>query len=140
MLEDYLHRAAATPWRWGAMDCCFFGGGWVEMATGHDPLDCYRGGYDSALGAMRLIRARGGLEAMISTELARFGHARVDVPEHGDLALVAIPEGGQADAWERAAGACLVIRNGPWWVAKAPAGIVGFSGAISPVACWRILP
>lgn len=85
MLSAYLDAAMDQPWSWGVMYCCLFGSEWVRLATGRDPLEPYRGTHDSALGARRLIAARGGLVRMIGAEMERCGFERTACPDHGDI-------------------------------------------------------
>lgn len=59
----------AQPFVWGAHDCCTFAADAVFCITGIDRMASYRGGYKTAAGAARKLRAAGGLEAAITAEL-----------------------------------------------------------------------
>lgn len=122
-LDDYLALATERPWIWGGLngglDCCFFAGDWITLRSGRDPLALYRGTYDSALGAMRLIAARGGLAAMVDREMTRCGIVRAAAADDGDVGLIVQPGSGP----DAVAGATLVIRCGPWWCGRARDGL-----------------
>ena len=135
-LDDYLTLATERPWIWGGhnggLDCCFFAGDWIAQRGGTDPLAPYRGTYDSALGAMRLIAARGGLQAMVAREMVRCGIERTAAPDDGDVGLIAQRGTGADDV----AGATLVIRCGPWWCGRARDGLAYLDGPAETI--WRI--
>jgi len=132
-LSDYLDAAMARPWAWGSMDCCHFAGDWIRAATGRDPLAPYRGRYDSAAGAARLVARRGGLLTMVDVEMARCGFERTSTPEHGDIAILPMP----AVPEHVAAGASLFIADGPWWLGRDFDGLTGLK--MEPQAAWRVL-
>jgi hypothetical protein len=133
-LEDYLTVAIHRPWAWGAVDCCFWAGDWIMAATGRDPLAPYRGTYDSALGAARLIKGRGGLVEMVGAEMQNLGFEPTVDCSDGDIAAIAYPAG---DERHRAADVSVVIRRGPWWLARALNGCIGLEA--TPLQCWKIL-
>ncbi len=133
-LDDYLATVFGQDWAWGAMDCCFFGGDWVRARTGRDPLAPYRGRYDSAIGAARLIARHGGLVAMVGAEMQRCGFAPTSEPDDGDLAIVSMPGTGEMSI----AGASVVICRGAWMLGKAAGHGVAGMRAAEPLAAWRI--
>lgn len=131
-LDDYLDAALAERWHWGGMDCCFFGGNWIAQATGRDPIASYRGTYDTALGARRLIMARGGLVKMVAAAMLDCGFAETTEADHGDVGVLKVDHCGP----HAVAHAALVIRNGPWWMARSLDGIIGLHAA--PIKAWRL--
>ncbi len=131
-LDAYLDAALARRWQWGGMDCCFFAGDWVAAATPLDPLGPYRGLYDTALGARRLIMARGGLVKMVGDTMARHGFQETSEAEHGDVGVLKVENVGDHGV----AHAAVVIRSGPWWLARSVDGIVGLDAR--PEKMWRV--
>jgi len=132
-LDTYLDTSLRLPWQWGRMDCCFFAGDWVAAKAGRDPLAPYRGRYGTASQALRIIRQEGGLEAMWLAGMARCDFERVETPEHGDIAVMELPEGQGGMAVAKAS---VVIRHGAFWVAR---GLDCIAGIDRPVqAIWRI--
>lgn len=132
-LEAYIRDAAFQAWRWGEMDCCFWAGNWIRDATGLDPLEQYRGQYRSAREAATLIRDRGGLIPMVSVEMERVGLLVTTEPDSGDIAVVSAPTGHP----EAISGHSVVIRSGPWWLARGLNGCFGFDA--TPLKAWRVL-
>lgn len=133
-LDEYLKEAMKMQWQWGLMDCCMFGGDWIAARTGQDPMRRYRGIYKTAMGARRLIAKRGGLAEMTGVEMALLGFERTETPEHGDIAVMAMP--APRNAPMAVAGAAIVIRFNHWWVARKTDGIAVFEAPF--LAAWRI--
>lgn len=71
--EDKLHlfveEKRGQPFAWGSNDCCVFAADWCAMALGIDPAEKFRGGYDTALGAARILDTVGGVEALATGAL-----------------------------------------------------------------------
>lgn len=132
-LADYLEISRAKQWQWGRLDCCMFAGDWIAACTDKDPMAPYRGIYDTPLQARRLIRQRGGLVKMVDAEMTRCGFERTTAPEHGDIAVVNMPEGGD----HAVAGASVVIRHASWWVGRGLASTFGFDAPIA--IAWRVM-
>ena len=137
MLDDYLDACLKKPWKWGTadgLDCCSYVCGWIMDATGRDVFAPYRGKYGTARAARRLVHGKGGLAQILGAEIERHGFNRAETPEHGDIGIVAVPEGRGEDA---VFGASAVIRYGPWWVGR---NLSGFCVLEAPAsAIWRIL-
>lgn len=133
MLAQYIDAVLSKPWAWGRTDCCFFAGDWILSVTERDPLGPYRGTYDSAPAALRLIRARRGLVRMVGAEMSRCGFARAEAANDGDIAVLR----HEVDSDDAVAGAAVVIRMGSWWLARAKDGIVGMEAPT--LAVWRVL-
>jgi hypothetical protein len=64
-LAEFVKARAPMPFVWGENDCCLFVADAIEAMTGADPAAPVRG-YDSALGAHRLIEGAGGLRELVS--------------------------------------------------------------------------
>lgn len=55
LLHDFVQSAVADEFAWGKHDCCLLVASAVEVMTGIDFGANYRGKYDSAAGAVKLI-------------------------------------------------------------------------------------
>ena len=84
-LADWLRAAEARPFRYGRWDCVRFTAGWVERATGTDPLAGNT--YDSLAGGRALLAANGwvDLRAAVTATLPEIPRLWA-VP--GDLAMI----------------------------------------------------
>ena len=56
---------------WGEHDCVLWASNAVKALTGHDPAESFRGSYNSALGAARVLKEHGGMEAIVTKQLER---------------------------------------------------------------------
>ncbi len=87
LIESRRHRS----FEWGVHDCMLWPSDVVEALTGKDPAAGLRGTYSTALSAMRIVTAHGGLAELISTQLnlqptsTKFAH-------RGDVVLFGSPE------------------------------------------------
>jgi hypothetical protein len=128
-LDDYLGACWRTPWAWGVMDCCQFGGGWVRSKTGRDPLHAFN--YRSAIHARRLVIQGGGLVKMVDEAMGSVGFARTTAPDHGDLGVIPV-----IGDFKCIAGASVLIFDGRWWIGRDVDGLVYFEP--NDVVAWRI--
>ena len=73
--------------RWGENDCCLLAADWVAMVLGQDPAQELRGHYHTALGAARIFRQTGGLEALVDAIAAKAGLPSIDprLASRGDV-------------------------------------------------------
>jgi hypothetical protein len=87
LLTAYIEERREVPFMWGRADCCLFAADWVRLATDLDPAADLRGKYDSALGARRIIKRRGGLAAMVARALTPLGFREValSLATRGDI-------------------------------------------------------
>jgi hypothetical protein len=87
LLTAYIEERREVPFTWGKADCCLFAADWVRLATDLDPAADLRGKYDSALGARRIIKRRGGLAAMVARALTPLGFREValSLATRGDI-------------------------------------------------------
>ena len=96
--EDWPERLAAlveerrnTPFAWGTQDCVMFAADAVEAMTAADPLESYRGAYDTEAEADAILDGN-GLGGFLAGVLGEFGaHAvRPEVAQRGDWCLVTV--------------------------------------------------
>lgn len=86
MVADHLN----VPFQWAVNDCCTFAGKCVEAVTGDDPMA--KVNYTTKTGALRVIKAGGGLAAMVAERLGE------EIPplmaQPGDVGLFIRPDDG----------------------------------------------
>jgi hypothetical protein len=87
-----IEAARGRPFAWGAMDCCLFAADVVLAMTGVDYAAGFRGRYDSRAGAVALLGARGGLEAVATSALGEPLPTTL-MAQRGDVVMVRSPEG-----------------------------------------------
>jgi hypothetical protein len=63
-LGALIEARMATPFAWGSHDCCMWAANCVLAVSGVDLAAEYRGEYSTAAGAVALLQAAGGIEAM----------------------------------------------------------------------------
>lgn len=83
-LSDYLASMRAVEYRYGEHDCGLFVAGAVLVMTGEDPGAPYRGQYDSAIGAAKVIR-RNGARDLETTLDSLFPRKEPSFAQRGDL-------------------------------------------------------
>ena len=119
-----LAQRWARPFAWGQQDCALFAADGVQACTGVDPAADLRGQYDSALTAMRVLEAHGGLVGLAGARLGAPIHPALAQP--GDIGLVI------NDDRE-----CLAVCSGPMWLAPGASGLVPMPAA-SAFRAWRL--
>lgn len=67
--SDFISAKKQEKFSWGTNDCCLFAADSVLCLTGTDFAESFRGKYDSAAGAARLLNENGGVEAIASKYL-----------------------------------------------------------------------
>jgi hypothetical protein len=65
LLANFIEQKRDQPFAWGVNDCCTFAADWVQLCTGVDYAQAWRGRYSSALGAVRVLDEAGGVEALV---------------------------------------------------------------------------
>lgn len=120
-LGDFIEQRRDTPFVWGKSDCCLFAADGVEVITGIDFAEKWRGKYSSALGAMRFVRQDGGIDKLVSLE-----SLPALMAQRGDVVMV----GTQGDY---ALGVCL----GRSLAAQGPDG-VQFLPADRALLAWKV--
>lgn len=133
-LDEYLDIASRQRWYWGripAGDCVQFGLGWASARVGRplsSPLI-----YRDAGAARAFLEANGGLVGVVTQWCKAHGFARTDEPDDGDIGVAPVEGAGNMNI----AGACVVIRRGPWWLGKTLSGY-GSVAAPHGIPAWRI--
>lgn len=87
-LADHVASCESLAFAWGVHDCCAFTAGAVEAMCGRNPM-AYHRGYTTAVGAARVIREAGGIEAIP----VKHGLSRLPSPsmaQRGDVVSVEI--------------------------------------------------
>ncbi len=90
-LIEFILSRQNEPFAWGKNDCCLFGADWLVVLLGYDTAQAYRGAYDSALGAARVLEQHGGIESIVDTHFPR--HPTIAYTRRGDLVAYLSPEG-----------------------------------------------
>jgi hypothetical protein len=67
LLAKFIHGRRSEPFRWGFNDCCIFAADWVNVCTGTDYAEKWRGRYSTAIGARRFLDDAGGVEALVDS-------------------------------------------------------------------------
>jgi hypothetical protein len=127
-LTDFAEERRKLPFVWGQNDCCLFAANWVAKLTGVDPAASLRGKYTTAAGAARIIKRRGGMQAMVGKICAGHGWPMVNpkLARRGDVVLI-----------EQATGPALAVCMGEHAAAAGPNG-VSMVPTLSALAGWRI--
>lgn len=90
-LVQTIEAAKQRPFSWGKFDCCVFAAECVKAQTGVDHLSEFRGRYSTKLGAHRLLKSHGGIEAILDK---KFKRVKCDTQiSRGDLVLFNSPDG-----------------------------------------------
>ena len=86
-LHELVIERHDKPFAWGIRDCCLWAADAVHAVTRRDLASDVRGAYWSARQAARLVRDRGGMEAMVTERMGQ----PIDVSEaiDGDVCLLA---------------------------------------------------
>jgi hypothetical protein len=124
LLAAYIEERRNAPFAWGSNDCCLFAADWVELCTGKDYAETWRGSYSSGLGAVRILDEAGGVEALV--DALRLHRVAPQQARRGDI--VAQQAGG---------GITLGICIGPTTVFVAKTGLV-FMPISNIETAWRI--
>lgn len=85
-LADYLEANHSTAFEWGQFDCCLFTLDCVDAQIGTEFAVEWRGKYDSAVSAYKLLEDNGGYEEIIKG----YGFVQKDVnmASRGDIAFI----------------------------------------------------
>jgi hypothetical protein len=90
-LDAYLAQAAAKPFSWAQHNCCHFVAGWVQQATGRDPMAGLPWTH-SATAARRLILQLGGTLADAWTRRLGRHAIQPELAQVGDIVHVWLRE------------------------------------------------
>lgn len=85
-LHAFIELRRNTPFAWGSHDCALFAADWVESVTGSDPAKGIRGRYQTAIGAGRVMKREGGLEAIADSRLGE--RVAPKLAQRGDVVLL----------------------------------------------------
>ncbi len=125
-LVAYLQEQAARPFARPDADCCFHAADWVLRRTGIDPAIDLRGTYSDLRGAVQIIRAWGGFEAMWRWNMAVCGFTVTAAPQEGDVGIL-------RDRLGRALAGIRVRRT---WAMKSRQGVLFEEG--SCLVAWSL--
>lgn len=124
-LAAAIERARREPFAWGRQDCALFAADAVCALTGADPAEPFRGRYDDALSAARVLSELGGLyQAM--TDLMGDPLPALQA-RRGDLVLWVQTESGET----------LGVCCGRQFAAPGPDGLV-FVALDAALCAWRV--
>jgi len=82
-LADYIAANLEREFAWGRFDCVLFAATWLQLATGIDHLAGLPP-WRSKIGAARVLKAVGGLEAAVDRALNRI---HPHMAKDGDIAM-----------------------------------------------------
>lgn len=134
-LNAHLESALTDSAFWGVSDCVLWPADWVVCCGWADPAAGFRGRYRTALGAARIVRRAGGLEAMWRAEAARIGLSPTTRPIAGDVGLAMRETTGVGPALRGMVGA--IHLGGGEWACRTRGGLR--SGHWPVVHAWRVL-
>lgn len=80
-----VHERRASPYAWGALDCCLYSADLIEAVTGVDLAAGFRGTYADEAGAQRILEAHGWSDLLDLGD--HFLPRRRERPRRGDLIL-----------------------------------------------------
>lgn len=115
----------SKPFVWGEHDCVLWAANAVLAITGFDAAEGFRDTYSGALGAAKLLKDFGGMEALVTTKLER-------EPTHpafanvGDVLMV-LQDGNPM----------LAVCNGETMLAPGLEGLVALP-TLSAVKAWKV--
>jgi cell wall-associated NlpC family hydrolase len=134
-LNDFLQQREAVPFAWGTNDCATFAADAIEVMTGIDIAQEFRGQYSTETGALRTIQkiAGGNTLGDAATYCAnKYGMAERSVPlqaKRGDLVLVKNGDGDEI--------AAIVGMNGRHVLSPGEDGLVRFS-ILNVTRAWAL--
>lgn len=132
----FIESRRHLPHTWGINDCCIFTCDGILAQTGLDPAaKLFRGKYRDALGATRLVRKHGGIEAIARKVCREHGYKPISpaLASRGDVVLLparATGNPGKGPALGMAVGGGQAAFAGP-------AGLV-FLPVSSCSKAWRV--
>lgn len=134
-LEAFFHAARGVPFGYGApgRDCLTLPADWVVACGLPDPAAAWRGRYHDERGALALMKAEGGMNAMVDAGMRRANGVRLwptSEAQTGDIGVVFVEF--QTFLSPRATGA---IRAGGFWAIQARVGVI--LSEARAVAAWR---
>ena len=85
-LSGYIESKRNEPFEYGSNDCCLFAAGAVLAMTGIDPMEEFRGEYDSLKGSIKALKDIGAGD-LKSTLDQKFQQVEIGLAHRGDLAF-----------------------------------------------------
>ena len=130
-LAALCEQRAAVPFAWGSADCALWAVDAVHAITGVDHAAAdWRGRYNTAAGAARLLARAGGLRGVACNAL---GDALPPVwAAVGDVVLISQPDAPDEHQRE-----LLAVCNGFSAIAQGPAGLLGLPMSAA-LAAWKV--
>ena len=133
-LDAHLERAMNDLAFWGQGDCFLWPADWIERSGWPDPAGPWRGRYATALGAARIVRRAGGVEALWISRAIEIGLNPALRPVAGDVGLVEHGTTGAGPSLRGRVGAiCLGAGE---WATSTPAGLR--FGYWPVLRAWRV--
>lgn len=127
-LDAAIEEARRRPFEWGVHDCALFAAGIVEALTGFDCCAEWRGGYAGEAEAAQVVRASGGLSAMVTAVLGQ--PILIAFAQRGDVVMIEV---GPSAEWEGALGVCVGDK-----AAVATASGLRFAPRAMWLHAWRV--
>lgn len=131
LLSEYITLIRHKPFVWGQRDCVLVGLNAARVVTGIDATPDVQGQYDSAIGALRLIRKMGAtdLESASHILAARYGGEPISpmYAQRGDLAFIPNVRGG-----------CIAFNAGESWASIDEFTGFGFIPLEQATLAWGI--
>lgn len=124
LLGKFIASRLDTPFQWGIHDCTLFAADCMEAITGTDPAATYRGTYDSAATAGRIIADGGGLRAIVTATLGP--EISISRARRGDLVMI-----------EQDGSNAMAVCIGASLVAAGAAGLV-YRPISAAITAWRV--
>lgn len=111
------------PFKWGEHDCVLWAANCVLAITGFDPALEYRDEYSSPIGAARILKDNGGMEALVSE---KFESVLPSFANIGDIVMILQNEQPM-----------LAVCNGETSLAPGAEGLIALP-TLSAVKAWRV--
>ena len=127
-LAQFIAARRAQPFDWATQNCCFFACDWILELTGHDPAANFRPQVTSAATAARVLKRRGGVDAIAQKACAEVGwpECAPALARRGDVVEMQTEQGP-------ALGVCLGARS----AFAGPAGLE-YRETLLALRAWRI--
>lgn len=84
-LSDYIRANRNTPFKWGVFDCCVVTSKVIEIQTGLDLYEPYKGKYKSEKGAQSALKKIGAIETTLDQH---FEQISPNFMQRGDVAMM----------------------------------------------------
>lgn len=97
-LNEFIESRRSIPFEWGVNDCSLFAADAVQAITGVDVAKDFRNKYSSMIGANKLIKSFGSLEALADACLIQLRAFKTTsgLLARGDVVLVKLKNGNEA--------------------------------------------